>query len=44
MLVYDSGIMMNDYMGYLQGKIGADKNIKEVIYNADFDTLRAILT
>jgi hypothetical protein len=43
-VVYDSGIMMKDYMEHLQDIIGVDRNMKQIIDYADFDTLRALLT
>ncbi len=43
--VYDSGIMMDDYMNYLKDKIGSSSDIISVIQNTkEFDILRAVLT
>jgi len=42
--VYDSGIMMENYLDYLQSKFGSNNDMNTIIPKADFETLRALLT
>jgi very-short-patch-repair endonuclease len=43
--VYDSGIMLDDYLDYLRDKIGSDNDLNQVINDTDdIDTLGAVLT
>jgi hypothetical protein len=42
--VYDSGIMMGDYLGYFKEQLSQKNDVNEIIKNANLDTLRAVLT
>jgi len=43
--VYDSGIMMDDYVIYFKDRIGSSSDVISVIQNTnEFDILRAVLT
>lgn len=42
--VYESGIMMEDYLSYLERKFGKSNDMNNIIKNADFETLCAVLT
>jgi len=42
--VGNSGIMMDDYLGFVEDKIGINSDINSVVKGGSLDTLRAILT
>lgn len=42
--VYKTDLLKQDYMEFLEKNINRSTNIDDVIENADFETLRAILT